>query len=497
MRLSVVIAVVLYEVIVIIGVSWFLNRHQKEKISNSEFVSSGGSMSTVAVGATMALTSLGGAHILGLPAQAASTGVATYWFALASAMMMVILCCYVGPWYKRFGFTTVAHVFEKLYDRRVAVLLSGLTAGCTWGVISLEMQGIGTVISAMTGWSIIMCCIVGGVISFLYVVFAGMKEVAWVNVVNAVFMYIGVIIATVYLGRSIDGGWQGVNNYYTSSGNGWMLSLWANGETWRTYIIGTILGSLFFVPMNQAGCQCSISAKNVKVLKRSVLIAVPLNCIFGVFMIAFGMAANTMPQYTANYGGPMVTFAMLVELLPTWVLIWLLAGFVAAILSTIAVCVLGVSTIFVEGIVKQYYKPKMDDATSVRWLRVALFVVSAVTCLASTLLPPINTSMVWLFAWLLPPFWMFVFGMHWKRSTRAALGTIIISAIANCVWTFSDLDVFFNLQGTTNSLVMLVFTMVVGLILVATDKNAKPGLIRLYKQDKSQFINQKEEVKTT
>lgn len=490
MHLGILIAVILYEVIVICGVSWVLNRRQ-EKLSAADMVSASGSMSTVAVAATMALTSLGGGHILGMPAQAGYTGVGTYWYILSSGMMLVILCCYVGPWYHRMRVNTVSEMFEKLYDRRVALILTGLTAGCTWGVITLEMQGVGTVLSAITGWPLIICCIVGGIISILYVVFAGMKEVAWVNVINAIVMYLGVIVAAIYLGFAIPGGWESVNSYYTSSGNDWMLSLWSNADTWKTYIIGTILGQLFFVPVNQAGCQCSVSAKNVKTLKKSGWLAIPLNCIFGIFMIAFGMAASTMSDYAGVYGGPMDTFMMLVDLLPGWVVVWLLAGFAAAILSTIAACVMGISTVFVNDIVMPRQKKTMSDATHIKWLRGTIVVISALACMVSTLLPSVNTSMVWLFSWLLPAFWMFVFGMHWKRSTRAAIATTIICAVVNCIWSFTDMATLLHMNGNNNSIVMLLFTMVVGAVAIALDKDAKPGLVSLYKKDKQLVISSK------
>lgn len=489
MHLGILIAVILYEVVVIIGVSWVLNRRQ-EKLSAADMVSASGSMSTIAVAATMALTSLGGGHILGMPAQSGFTGIGTYWYILSSGMMLVILCCYVGPWYHRMKVSTVSEMFEKLYDRRVALILTGLTAGCTWGVITLEMQGVGTVLSAITGWPLIICCVVGGIISILYVVFAGMKEVAWVNVINAIVMYLGVIVAAIYLGIAIPGGWESVNTYYTSNGQDWMLSLWANADTWKTYIVGTILGQLFFVPVNQAGCQCSISAKNVKTLKKSVWLAIPLNCIFGIFMIAFGMAAATLSDYAGVYGGPMDTFMMLVDLLPGWVVVWLLAGFAAAILSTIAACVMGISTVFVNDIVMPR-KSQMSDASHIKWLRGTIIVISGLACLVSTLLPSVNTSMVWLFSWLLPAFWMFVFGMHWKRSTRAAIATTIICAVVNCIWSFTDMATILNMNGNNNSIVMLVFTMVVGAVAIALDKNAKPGLVSLYKKDKQLVISSK------
>ena len=489
MHLAVVISVILYEVLVIIGVSAFLNYRMAQrqmKLSGADFVSSSSSMGVIAVGATMALTSLGGGHILGMPGQAPYTGIGTYWYILSSGMMLVILCCYVGPWYIRLKVTTVTELFEKMFDRKAAIILAGLTAGCTWGVITLEMQGVGTVLWAMTGWSLTACCLIGGLIAVLYVVFAGMKEVAWVNVINAVFMYVGVVIAAAILGTKLNGGWEMVNTYYTSQGQDWMLSLFANGNTWKTYIIGTILGQLFFVPINQAGCQCSISAKGIRTLKRSVIIAVPLNCVFGIFMIAFGMAAPAA-GYDPN---PIGTFAMLVDLLPTWVIIWLLAGFAAAILSTIAVCVLGVSTVFVNGLYRRYYKPEMTDAQQMKYLRIAIFVFGFGACFVSTLLPSVNTSMVWLFSWLLPAFWMFVFGMHWKRSSKACFTTTIVCAVVNCLWTFVPaIPAFFHLEGNNNSIAMLVITMLVGIITVAADKDAKPSMVWEYRNNRAEAIS--------
>ena len=488
MNLTVVICVILYEILVIIGVSYLLTYFMKKKnqeLSGADFTHSSGSMGMLATGATMALTSLGGGHILGMPGQSPVTGIGTYWYILSSGMMLIILCCYTGPWYMRLKVTTVTEFFEKLYDRKAAIVIAGLTAGCTWGVITLEMQGVGTVLWAMTGWTLQACCLIGGVIAVLYVCFAGMKEVAWVNVINAIFMYVGVIIAAIVIGSKMQGGWEAVNQYYISQDQSWMLSLFANGNTWKTYIIGTILGQLFFVPVNQAGCQCSISAQNIKKLKRSAFVAVPLNCMFGVFMIAFGMAA---PVYGYD-PSPIGTFGMLMDMLPTWVIIWLLAGFAAAILSTIAVCVLGISTVLVDGLIKRYYKPEMTDKQQMTYLRIAIVVFGLGACVVSTLLPSVNTSMVWLFSWLLPAFWMFVFGMHWKRSASACFITTIICAIVNCIWSFfPQISEALGLEGSNNSIVMLVFVMVVGIITTAMDKNAKPAMISVYRNNRAEAI---------
>jgi len=63
----------------------------------------------------------------------------------------------------------------------------------------------GIIISSMIGWEIKNGAIVGGIVGVFYVVLAGIKEVGWANLVNAVVMYIGLILATIFLAFRLSG----------------------------------------------------------------------------------------------------------------------------------------------------------------------------------------------------------------------------------------------------------------------------------------------------
>ena len=65
---------------------------------------------------------------------------------------------------------------------------------------------MGIIISAMTGWSIANGAIVGGIFGIFYVILAGMKEIGWVNLVNAVVIYIGLILSTIFIALKLPGG---------------------------------------------------------------------------------------------------------------------------------------------------------------------------------------------------------------------------------------------------------------------------------------------------
>lgn len=287
MNVPILVGTIIIELIIIGGVSWVLGMVSKSKMSAEEFTNSNRSMPAIAVGATQALTCLGGGHIMGMVGASWGYGVGTYWYALSSGFMLIIMLCFTGPWIRRFGFTTINQLFAKMFDRKTSIVMAGIAAGTTWGILTLELQGVGTVLGAITGWNHAFGCFVGGVLSLLYVLFGGMKQVGWVNVFNAVFMYIVAIIAILMIGSRLPAGWDGVNQFFISNGEDWKLNILANPDTWKTYIIGTILAQLFYCPIGPQAAQVSASAKNVNAIRKAVMIAVPINVVFGAIMLAF------------------------------------------------------------------------------------------------------------------------------------------------------------------------------------------------------------------
>lgn len=491
MNVSILIGTVVIELIIIGGVSWVLGRISKSRMGAEEFTTSNRSMPAITVGATQALTCLGGGHIMGMVAAGWGYGVGTYWYALSSGIMLIIMLCFTGPWIRRFGFTTINQLFNKMFDRKTSILIAGLGAGTAWGVLTLELQGVGTVVSALTGWNVTVGCIIGGALGLLYVLFGGMKQVGWVNVFNAIFMYIVAIIALFVIGSRLPSGWSGVNDYYINNGDSWMLSIMSNGDTWKVYIIGTILAQLFYCPIGPQAAQVSASAKNVNAIRKAVAIAVPINVIFGAIMLAFGMAAQTIPEFAAIGAPPLANFTMMLQLLPGWLVACLFASFIAAMLSTVAVQILALSTILTNDILFKYYKKDITDKEKLRYVRIGIIIFAVLGTALSVTLPGIDGAIVWLFAWMLPAFWVFVFGMFWKRSARAAFWTLLISGLFNMVWSLTTLPSVFHLDGNNNSVGLVVVAFVITIVLTATDKSAKPGMISQYKTNKRSTMSKK------
>lgn len=472
MNYGVIIAVVIYELIVILGCAVWLKVKEKKQAaaasSDEDFALGGRNMGVVVLAPTIALTVLGSAHITGVFEMTYGMGAIAIWFSLAHVIMIVVACFGTGLWVRRLGAVTVPQIIKDMYGPGVAIAISCVMAGQVWGVLTLECQGLGIVVSSLTGWNISQAVIVGGVLGILYVVFAGMKQVGAVNVINATVMYIGLIIATIYVASKLPGGnFDFIEKVLPTSEGGaeFMLSIFGNADLMITFAVGNIIAVTFCQSISQMLMQTMMSAKDEKTIKKSVWLAAPLNGMFGVFAVILGLAARSMPEY-AQYGAKLAATNMLVDMLPMWMSALLLAALLAAILSTFAMTSLTSATIWVHDIYKGYINPDADEKKLANMTRVMIVVLALAALAVSVALPEILNAINWVFAWIVPVFWIVVFGLFWKRNPKVAGTALAVSWILNVIWSLTPVPSYIGgfIGGLTNPYVTLIVSLVILII---------------------------------
>jgi len=464
MNAGILIAVLIYEVAIILGVGiWLARRSASRPSEEGDFALAGRDLPVPVVAITLALTVLGTAHILGIFELSWFLGAAAVWFSIAHVILLVLVCLTTGLWVRRLGLTTVPEILDLLFGRVTRLVVSCTMAGVVFGILTIETQGIGIIISSMTGWSIRNGAVVGAILGICYVVFAGMKEVGWLNLVNAVVMYLGLILATVFLAFRLPGGnYDSVAEYYTDGTNDFMLNIYGTPEIFFAFALGTTIAVVFSQSINQMLMQPCMSAKSEKTIRKALWIAAPLNGLFGVFAVVIGLTAKTVPEFAA-LGPKVAATTMLVNYLPPWLAALLLASFLAAILSTFAMTSLAPATIFTVDIYKNLYKPNATEADMARVMRITIIVLAVIAMSVAAFLPPILAAMNWLFSWLVPIFWVVIFGLFWKRNSNVAIATLVAAWIANSAWSFSELPQLLGMPEVPNAYVTLVVTLVVGI----------------------------------
>lgn len=201
MNWGVLIAVLIYEVVSIVGIGAFMAYKNKKNggAESGSFAFAGGGLPASLVGITLALTLLGSAHNWGTCQNAASMGVIAAWFGIACVIMMVVITQITGPWIRRTGAKTIGDFLNKVFGKVPGTMISCVNAALSIAMVCLEVETIAITLSFLTGWSYMISAIVGGILAMLYVLLAGMKEIAWLNLLNAILMYAALIVVFICL----------------------------------------------------------------------------------------------------------------------------------------------------------------------------------------------------------------------------------------------------------------------------------------------------------
>ncbi|MCG8441131.1 MAG: sodium:solute symporter family protein [Caulobacterales bacterium] len=464
MRVELLIAVVALQLVPIVGVYlWITSQARRSGGHGADFALAGRALPMPVVAATLALTVLGTPHIIGIFEMSWHVGATAVWFGLAHVILLSVVCLSTGIWARRLRLTTVAELLETLYSRNVRLAASCVMAGSIFGVLTLETQGLGIILSSMTGWDLRLCAALGGGLGVLYVVLAGMKEVGWLNLINASLMYVALVLATVFLALALPGGdFESVAAYYEAEDASHMLTILGPPDIIINFALALLLGLVFSMPINQVLLQTTMAAKSEQAVRNAIWLAAPLNGMFCVFTVVMGLTAKSLPEFHAE-GPKLAAPLMLVELLPAWLTVFLLASFSAVVLSSFAMVSLGPSTIFAHDIYKRLYRPAASDAEIGRVIRITIIVLAIAAVSGATFLPPILASISWLLAWMVPIFWIVLVGLFWRRSAAAAGLTLGAAWATNLAWSLTPLPEWLGAAGMPNTYPVLAVTLLAGL----------------------------------
>ncbi len=487
--MGIITLVLLYEIVSIGGVALFLWYKEKQKAHAAEagdsFITSNRDLPYYIVGVSLALAVLGAVHVFGIMEMAWHMGAVAIWFSIAHVVLLCVVCLATGRWVRRMRVATVPELIQKLYGRKIALVCTCVIAGQTFAILTMESQALGIIFHTLSFGSVSIPtgAVLGGIIGIIYVIFAGMKEIGWVNLINIIVMYAGIIVSAIWLGGVIVGGWDMVENHYAKGDQAFMISLWGAPGMFLAFGVANIIAVTFAQGISQMGLQSAMAAKNERTIVKALWIAAPFNGLFGVFTMIMGITAKALYEtgqleiadaaMAPKIAGP----TMLLNYLPWWLVAWLLAAFLGAVLSTFAITTLGMGALFAKNIyVLKYPNATEEKLTNVTRLFIVLSGVVAIAC--STFLPEIISGAIWAFAWLCPIFWNVIYGLFWKRSRTAAAIVFAVSWALVLLWTYTTFPFAIGLAGVPVPFVTLAVSIVGGIIL----NLILPGKIGYFKE---------------
>ncbi len=384
------VVIALYFVLVF-GIAWYVTIKEKSGASSSDYFLGGRNLGWFAIGASLFASNIGSEHLIGLSGSGARGAFPEAQFEILAALILLILGWIFVPFYLKSGVFTMPEFLERRYNKGSRVYLSMISIiSYVLTKISFTIFAGALVFEVLLGIPFWTGAIVTVVATGIYTVFGGLKAVIYTDMVQSIIFILGGIAAT-YFGLQAIGGWDNVMLAIQENAPepDTFMSLWRNKEyPWTGVLLGAPILGIWYWCTDQFIVQRVLSAKNVKVARQGTIFGaflklLPLFIFVIPGIIAYALSVTEFPDMftvTNPVTGETSTTtdaalpALILRVLPMGFKGLVVAGFLAALMSSLSSVFNSTSTLFTFDFYKQW-RPNASEKHLVMIGRIATVVL--------------------------------------------------------------------------------------------------------------------------
>ncbi len=415
--------------LVVIAIGIFFARREKNA---EQYFLAGRRMSWPLIGASLFASNISSTTLVGLSGNAYGHGIAVFNYEWMAAVVLVIVAAFFLPVYLRARVFTIPEYLEYRFDRRSRYYFSLLTlflnivvdtAGSLYaGGLVLQLIFPDTPL-----WQIIAALTL---VAGIYTAAGGLAAVMYTDALQAILLTVGACIIAWAAWQRV-GGWEAVLAVTPVD----QLSLIrpANDEQlpWPGLVTGVFLIGFYFWGMNQFMVQRLLSARDLQHGQRGALFAGLLKLSVLFLMVMPGLMARVLYPDLSNQD--LVFPTLMFDLLPAGVLGLVLAGLLAALMSSIDSTLNSASTL----VTMDFVHTRAPDIDQGKLMRIGRGVTILFMLLAMLWAPQIATFSS-LFNYLQqvlayavsPVVAVLVVGMFWRRANADGAFSALIAGLA-------------------------------------------------------------------
>jgi len=335
---------------------------------------------------------------------------------------------------KRRGYVTLP---EMLGDRFGSSALRGLVAVISlfwlFPYVMLQQMGAGTALAGLTGGSLPYWAGAALVTAFMivYVVLAGMRGIAWTDTIQGAFMLLATWAAALWVLDAVGG--AGAATAAVAESNPEFLSL-GGGVYSPAWMISQAVSIAFGVAMFPQVNQRFFTAGSKKVFKRTF-------ALWPILVVLLFVPAFLLGTWAAGLGvevpaGENVLPILLNEYAPGWFAALVIAGAMAAMMSSSDSMLLSGSSYFTRDLYRPFVSPDASERREDLLGRIGVVAFATASFVASLYRPgglvQIGSTAFGGFAQLALPV---LVALYWRRTTRAGmLAGVLGSQLVYAPW---------------------------------------------------------------
>jgi len=388
----------------------------------SEYFLAGRSMNWFMIGFALFASNISSTTLVGLAGDAYATGISVYNYEWMAGVVLAFFAIFILPMVLRSQVYTMPEYLERRFDRRARTLFAILTlflnivvdtaASLYAGSLLLEF-----VFPNLAFWQIVAAL---AAITGVYTILGGFAAVMVTEVIQAIILLLGSVLISYFALRQVDGGWAAVVAATPPEKLSLIRPLSDPSLPWLGLVTGVPLLGFYFWCTNQFMAQRMLSARTLADARGGAVLAGLLKLPVLFIMVLPGTIAVFL---FPNLDRPDLVFpALMFDLLPTGLLGLALAGFLAALMSSIASTLNSASTLVIMDFVRPNVSG-LSDRRLTQFGRIATFVFMTLAMLWAPQIASFDSLFKYLQQILSytvgPVVALFLLGSFWPRANAA------------------------------------------------------------------------------
>ena len=427
------LGIILVYLIGVLYLGFYFGKKHKDA---EDYFLAGRSLTWPIIGFSLFASNMSSNSLVGLAGAGYKEGFSVYSYEWMAVLVLILFAVFFLPFYLRNKIFTIPEYLEKRYSYFVRAYASiiAITLNILVDIAATLYAGglvINLIFPGLALWQIIVgLALIAGV----YTITGGLSSVMYTDAVQAVILIFGSTMITVFAYNAI-GGWDAVYAITDPSHFKVMKPIDDPDMPWPSVFTGVLLIGFYFWGTNQYITQRTLASKNLRQGQWGAMFAGFLKLSILFIMIFPGAMARVLyPDMTEM---DMIYPTMLFDLLPTGLLGIVLAGLIAAMMSSLDSGLNSVSTL----ITMDFYQKWKPDADSKSLMGVGRIITAVVMVIAILWAPQIgHFEKLWDYlqntlAWFCPPVVsLFVMGLFMKRVNNTGAVAAIIIGFTITAW---------------------------------------------------------------
>jgi SSS family solute:Na+ symporter len=328
------LVVVLLYFAILFGISWWSAKFKKQE--SADYFLAGRDVGWLAIGASLFASNIGSEHLVGLAGTGAASGLAVGHFEWLACLILLLLGWLFVPFYLRSGVYTMPEFLERRYNAASRWYLTTVSiVAYVLTKISVTLYAGAIVVREVTGLGMWTSATVIVVATGAYTIAGGLRAVIYTEVMQTFVLIVGSLLLTV-LGLHALGGWSGLQASVPVD----FFSMWKPSDhpafPWTGIVFGAPILGVWYWCTDQAIVQRVLAARNVTEARRGTIFAGFLKILPVFIFVLPGIIAAALYTDVRGAATDQAFPALVTRLLPVGLKGLVIAGMLAALMSSLA-----------------------------------------------------------------------------------------------------------------------------------------------------------------